>query len=642
MPNPFAFSSSRRRLAASGLVLAAFAVYALLFLPLAGWLGATAAVFAVLPVALAGALLGESAALVAGLVALPLQLTLSPLAGFSWRGALVSALAVAVIGALIGRMRDVGRKLRLEHAQLRRTVAREKRATAALEVRNAVLALAQEVSGIGDWEWLPRTGAFNGSAGLFRLLGVPVGRRPASFEAFLDSVHPEDRAAVKDRADRALNERCPFDAELRFRQAGGEDRVVQMRGTVLTGPSGEVDKVIGTAQDVTEQKKSHARTLLMDRTASLATFASGAAHEINNPLAYVVANLELISFELRETTEGPQREFANRLFGPIDEARQGAERIRRIVQDLKTFSRGNEDILGPVDLVPVLELAAKMSFNEFRQRARLVRCFGEVPPVKANPSRLAQLVVNLLVNAAQALPEGGAQDNEIRLVTRTDAQGRVVIEVGDTGPGMPPEIRERIFDPFFTTKPIGVGTGLGLSICHGIVTSFGGEITVESDPGKGTTFRIVLQPARDAATPRALPGTGTAEAPAEVLIVDDDPLAASGLKRLLASEHRVEIVTDGKQALERLLCKRFDVVLCDLMMPNLTGMDLYEEVARQAPEQAQRMLFVTGGAFTAQAKAFVAQRFDRVLEKPMDPRRLRAVIRERAVRVRMEPKRCDA
>ncbi len=230
-------------------------------------------------------------------------------------------------------------------------------------------------------------------------------------------------------------------------------------------------------------RRSEAQLIEADRLASLGTLAAGVAHEINNPLSYVLLNLDLVIREAKGEGESVPR---------LREARAGVERVRLIVQDLKSFSRGNTDRKVPVDVRRVLDSTLEIAANEIRHRAELVRDFRDVPPVLADASRLGQVFLNLLVNAAQAMIEGDASRQELRVATSTDAAGRAVIEIADTGAGIAPENLERIFDPFFTTKPVGVGTGLGLSICRTIVTALGGDITVESERGRGTTFRVVL------------------------------------------------------------------------------------------------------------------------------------------------------
>jgi len=314
------------------------------------------------------------------------------------------------------------------------------------------------------------------------------------------------------------------------------------------------------------------------------------------------------------------------------ESRHGAERIRKIVRGLKTFSRAEEERRTVIEVRPVLELSISMVFNEIRHRARLVKDYGETPLIEADDARLGQVFINLLVNAAQALPEGEIEANEIRIVTATDALGRAVIEVRDSGPGIPANLIGRIFDPFFTTKPIGVGTGLGLSICHNIVTSMGGEITVASKEGEGAVFRVVLPGVLDSRgheTPAAAAVDETAPARrASILIVDDERAMGAALGHLLR-DHDVTVVTTAKEALELLVSdKPFDIVLSDLMMPNMSGMDLYDELVRRGSPAATRMVFLTGGAFTTAAKTFLDRVPNVRLEKPFALTTLRQLVRK--------------
>src|SRR5450432_1494871 len=217
----------------------------------------------------------------------------------------------------------------------------------------------------------------------------------------------------------------------------------------------------------------------LDRMASLGTLAAGIAHEINNPLTYVIANLQLLEEEMPSSPL-------------LHDAIDGAERIRGIVSHIKTFSRAGDEHRAHVDLRSILDSSIKVVMSEVRARARLVRDYGHIPLILANPGQLGHVFLNLLLNAAHAIPEGNPHDNTIRVMTRAAAQGEIVVEIADTGRGIAAEVRHRIFDPFFTTTPVGRGTGLGLSVCHGIVRSLGGTITVESELGQGTTFRITL------------------------------------------------------------------------------------------------------------------------------------------------------
>lgn len=267
-----------------------------------------------------------------------------------------------------------------------------------------------------------------------------------------------------------------------------------------------------------ERAKMQSLLVQSDRMAALGLLAASVVHEVNNPLTTVLANLEFIEAETRraraQVAELPVPEEARpelvrataRLAGLEDvlaETREGAERMRAIVRDIKTFARGDDPRSMPVDLRAVLESTLKMASAHTRNRAQVVRDFGDAPLVEGSESRLAQVFLNLVVNAAQAIPEGAAGDNEIRVRLRTGRQHEAVVEVSDTGNGIAPEHLPRIFDPLFSTKSTGEGTGLGLSICASIVESLGGRIEVESKVGRGTLFRVILPPALDAL--RALP-----------------------------------------------------------------------------------------------------------------------------------------
>jgi two-component system, NtrC family, sensor kinase len=250
--------------------------------------------------------------------------------------------------------------------------------------------------------------------------------------------------------------------------------------------------MVSIARDITERKQVQEKLRAADRMVSLGTLAAGLAHEVNNPIAYVLSNLRFIDEELESVVgseENPERWREVR--EALRESSMGAQRIRDIVRDLKTFSRGDEEQQGLVDLHAVLDSCANIARGEIRHRAQLVKDYGVLPAVQANESRLGQIFLNLIVNAAHAISEADGKSHEIRITTRQEGEW-VVVGVKDSGIGIPAENLSRLFDPFFTTKPIGVGTGLGLSICHGIVTGLGGRIAVESEPGHGSTFRVYL------------------------------------------------------------------------------------------------------------------------------------------------------
>ncbi len=426
--------------------------------------------------------------------------------------------------------------------------------------------------------------------------------------------------------------------------ATGQPTSFESRGMSLSGTAGawwttiapvlregEIVGAVVVSRDITERKQTEAQLMVSERMASVGTLAAGVAHEINNPLASVVINLNLALEELEgPSTEGPTHAT---LIDELRDAREGAERVRTIVRDLRIFSRGEDAKLGPVDVEKVLDSTVRMAWNELRHRARVVRVNGRVPAVQGDESRLGQVLLNLVVNAAQAIREGDHDRNEIRIETKLDDAHprRVLIIVTDTGCGIPPEIQARLFTPFLSSKPVGVGTGLGLSICHRIVTSLGGTIDFSSTPGHGSTFRVSL-PVADA----PLATTDAARDPArgaragrrgDVLVVDDDEMVIHAIERVLGGAHQVQVVGGAEQALELFEAgQRFDVVLCDLMMPQITGQELHRRLLELDAGQAARVVFMTGGDFTPAARSFLDRAPNPRIEKPFDIDALRALV----------------
>jgi signal transduction histidine kinase len=398
-------------------------------------------------------------------------------------------------------------------------------------------------------------------------------------------------------------------------RAGAQDYV--LKGSLGRLPLA-VEREVREAGFRFEQRRMVAQLAISERMASAGMLASGVAHEINNPLAIVSSNLDFVTTLLKK----PAAEIDLReLDGPLQDAREAVDRIRRIVCDVKLFARPQDDERAAVDVRAVVESSIRMAGNEIRHRAHLVEIHGDIPLVDSNDARLGQILLNLLVNAAQAMPDGRASANEIRVTTKmADSADHVVIEISDTGMGIPKEILPRIFDPFFTTKAVGVGTGLGLALCHRMVTDLGGEITVESEVGKGTRFRVTLPIA--ISKPQKVAPLVLAEEPirrAKVLIIDDELLIGRVLKRSLGAFHDMTVLTSGVEALAQIASgERFDVIFSDLMMPEISGMDLFRELSKVAPDQAKRMVFVTGDAFTEQARAFLDDIPNPCLDKPFE------------------------
>jgi len=450
---------------------------------------------------------------------------------------------------------------------------------------------------------------------------------------------------LADAIDEALraSRPVPLAADASIVRRDGSTVPVEGAASNVIDDAGESLGVVVAFRDVSERRKLQSNLIVADRMVSMGLLAAGVAHEVNNPLSAVMANVDLarrVLEGLRTDADSPPAVVE--AWEALDDAYESAERIRRIVLDLRIFARSEEERRTRVRLESVLESTLRMANNEVRHRARAVRDYGNAPAVEASESRLGQVFLNLVVNAAQAIPEGNAEANEIRVTTRTDDEGRAVVEIRDTGAGIEPDVLEQLFQPFFTTKSVGEGMGLGLALCRRIVTDLGGTLTVESKLGVGTLARIVLPAAGSTS------GLVSAPAPAEsvnpsstrgrVLIVDDDANVAKALARILRVRHDVDICLAAREALAKLQGgARFDVIFCDLMMPEMTGIELFTELQTVVPDQAAKIVFLTGGAFTARAREFIDRVQSRCLAKPFDSRYVLALVDtavERAARGR--------
>jgi PAS domain S-box-containing protein len=420
----------------------------------------------------------------------------------------------------------------------------------------------------------------------------------------------------------------------RLRHRDGSWRWIESTTTNLTHDPA-VRAYVSNYRDITERKLAEqerdamlARVAMADRMVSVGTLAAGVAHEINNPLAYIVTNLDVLASELPNIHPAERSRLTDAtLQAIVADTREGVARVTAIVRDLRALSRGDDDKRGPVDVAAVMTSSLKMANNEIRHRARVVQSYeDQLPCIEADASRLGQVFLNLLLNAAQAIVDGSADTNEVR-VTIAPAGGRVRVDVADTGCGIAANTLPRIFDPFFTTKPPGAGIGLGLSISHQIVTSMGGEITVASEHDRGSTFTVWLPVAPATATVDAVEKPSKRAPARRVLLIDDEPAVGRSLELLLAPDTVVVAVTRAEDALSRLAGgERFDAILCDLMMPRTTGIEVYDQVLRIAPGYAAKIVFMTGGAFTQAARDFLAGLQRPHLRKPFTEAQLRNAI----------------
>ena len=416
----------------------------------------------------------------------------------------------------------------------------------------------------------------------------------------VDLVHPADRDAAAAALALVLGEARA--QTFRVRVTDGTFRTFE-----LSEPQGvsfeEVPARMVLARDVTERNALREQLVLADRMSQLGFLAAGVAHEINNPLAYTLVALE----QARRDIDAGRLDAARDALAIV---REGAERVGGITSDLRMFTRGAEKRAEAVDLSKVLQATADLAAVNIRTRGRLVVDLGPTPHVLGDAGRLGQVFMNLLVNALDAIDAGDPAHSRIEVRAFTDAEGCAVVEVEDNGHGIPPEIQSRLFEPFFTTKGPRSGSGLGLAICHRIVSDLGGRIEVCSSGG-GALFRVILPPH---AEPLSVP----APAPPStrrlrVLVIDDEVLLARAIGQLIEDEHDVDVVTSGEEAFGRLDAGAdYDAVLCDLMMAGMSGMDVHAKLSGGRPALARRVVFMTGGAFSA-----IAQRF---LDKVKNPR----------------------
>ena len=427
-------------------------------------------------------------------------------------------------------------------------------------------------------------------------------------------VRPEYVNEDPDEAVRTMLETGSWTGETIQHTKDGRPLQIESSVRVLRDDQGQVPGVVGIHRDVSEQRLIESKLAQNERMASVGLLAAGVAHEINNPLTYVLYNLERVVQLLGSEPSGSK----DMLLEKAADALEGARRVRTIVKDFGAFSRVGHDEMCAASVNDVLRTAIKFAGNEIRFRALLKVAFGDVPAILLPEGQLAQVFLNLLINAAHAIAEGDPAHNEISVRTWAEADV-VAVEITDTGCGIPAQHLDSIFDPFFSTKDIGKGAGLGLSVCHSIVTGLGGSIDVTSRVGEGASFLVRLPvrtsdeevPVPPAPEPGPLPNN------VRILVIDDEPEIARITREMLVDADEVRIATSGQAALAILeQADPFDAIICDLMMPMVTGMDVHAWLSERGDTQAARMVFMSGGAFTPRAKAFVEEVGNPKLLKP--------------------------
>lgn len=368
----------------------------------------------------------------------------------------------------------------------------------------------------------------------------------------------------------------------------------------------------------------------LEHLASIGRLAAGTAHEINNPLSYVIGNVELILTDLKKSPSDWTQSIE-----AAEDVLKGAQNIQQVVKDLNTFTKDDERFIA-VEIDTVLEETLKIAMNEIRHRALVHKEFEELPFVLGSMTRLGQVFLNLLLNAAHAIPPGDASKHAIRIRTFRHSRNRIGVEIHDSGKGIEIENLMRIRKPFFTTKAEGEGSGLGLSVTENILQALGGELLIQSTVGVGTKVTVLLPIAtpENVETPvfspprERAPVSQSENTPLKILIIDDDPLVARVLNRAL-NAHRVSVCIDGQKAKQILDSKvDYDLILCDLMMPNTTGMDVHQHVQNTCPHLLSTMVFISGGTFTQRARDFIASDEIKVLSKPIQMQNLMNLVKQ--------------
>ena len=381
--------------------------------------------------------------------------------------------------------------------------------------------------------------------------------------------------------------------------------------------------VVSTFHDITAQRLVADRLAVHQRLVTTGTLAAGVGHEINNPLTYMLANLDMAIEELEDVGGGSPSRRIVEVVDMLRQVQEGADRVKRIVRGLKSLVRDDAQA-EPTDLARIVRGALDLASHELRARATVTTEIADLPPVLTDESRMTQVLINLVVNAAQAFTADAPERNHITIRgVRTGEQ--ITVAVADNGPGIPPEVLPHIFDPFFTTKAPAVGTGLGLSISHGIVVALGGTLTCETRVGDGTTFRITLPIARaeDVEPPSRVTTRGT------VWLVDDEPKILDTTRRMLDREFTVIALADPREAVRRLIAgEPCDAIFTDITMPYLTGFELYAGVVAARPELAARFVFVSGDLTRPPIREFLGRIPNARLEKPFAMDRIRAIARE--------------
>ncbi|MEO0811570.1 MAG: ATP-binding protein [Myxococcota bacterium] len=401
---------------------------------------------------------------------------------------------------------------------------------------------------------------------------------------------------------------------------------VEFEGSVTPVITDEGDSfAVAIRRDITERRQVEETLRFNDRLVTIGTAAAGLAHELVDPLSYLRSNVEWVMDEMRKSAQRNPEELEPWVEALADSL-QVSDRIRRLSEDLRAFARDEPaEPEESADVTRALELALRLVDSRIKNQGKVVRDFAELPPVAGSTERLSQAFVNLLNNAAQAMAEKrGPGKNSVTVRTRA-VDNWVEVSIRDTGVGIPSEKLREIFNPFYSTKPSNLGSGLGLPISHRIITRAGGDISVESSLGYGTTVYVRLPVQHPVPRARVVEPLALQEHRTRILVVDEEALLGDRL-RSAVPDARVDAVGSYAQALDRLERCDFDAIVCDLMMPDLTGAQIFRQVRSERPEMAKRFIFVCGGSLDGESREFLSEAGAQLLHKPFGEDELDAAL----------------
>ena len=431
-------------------------------------------------------------------------------------------------------------------------------------------------------------------------------------------------------------EYCPFTQALKTRKAESVERYnetlskhLRIRSTPVLNKKGDVIKCICSMRDITElvnaeakQKRMRQELSLNRRLVAIGQVAAGITHEINNPLTGVTAFAQMLM----------QMDIPENMKEAVEVIHEGAIRVVGIVDRLRTFARRDRPENEYTDINAIITNTLALRSYEMRSNGIEVttQLSENLPRTMANIGQLQQVFLNIVINAEQAMTTGPRR-KELTIATKLVAD-RIIVSIRDNGPGIPQEIIDELFDPFFTTKGDNSGMGLGLSISRDIITEHGGEIRVWSKPELGATFVVDLPIVTD--TREGEPGEPADAEQAEpvgarILVVDDEPHICRALDRLLTNKgHQVDTISSPLKALEMLRDNRYDLILLDLRMPDMSGIELYERIGIISPSLQRKVICVTGDVVSSQNETFLHETGIPCVAKPFGINELMRQVRQ--------------